>query len=184
MSTYQQGQSNSSNVNNADGDTSTRRQPTFGGMTLEDFLIKAGVVRQQCMPPPDVSPPPHHQPTQYGLYQTSNNPMVGLGFVSRPVGFSGTGYQTMHPCLNYGKIGVVSYQRAPSPLTTVCYDGKVDGAGGYGPTGVVAPVSPVSSERICTNQVDNSVAHAIRDRDQCNSARKGKDHGWSNREGS
>ncbi|KAK8492336.1 hypothetical protein V6N13_035189 [Hibiscus sabdariffa] len=148
-----QGQSNSSNVHNADEDAGTRRQPTFGEMTLEDFLVKAGVVREQCMPPP----PQHHQPPQYGLYQTSNNPVVGSGFVSRPVGFSGTAYQTMPPGLSDGKTGG-SYHPAAPPLTAVCYNRKVSAAGDYGPgkaIGVVAPMSPVSSERICTNQIDN-----------------------------
>ncbi|PPD67856.1 hypothetical protein GOBAR_DD35268 [Gossypium barbadense] len=157
-----QGQSNNSNVQTADENASTRRQPTFGEMTLEDFLIKAGVVREQCMPPqpPPVLPSPHHQPPQYGLYQTGNNPAVSPGFVSRPVGFSGTAYQTMPPGLNDGKTGG-AYQPAAPPLTTVIYNGKVTGGGGYGPgktIGGVAPVSPVSSERLCTNQVDNAAS--------------------------
>ncbi|XP_017608064.2 protein ABSCISIC ACID-INSENSITIVE 5 [Gossypium arboreum] len=157
-----QGQSNNSNVQNADENASTRRQPTFGEMTLEDFLIKAGVVREQCMPPqpPSVLPSPHHQPPQYGLYRTGNNPTVSPGFVSRPVGFSGTAYQTMPPGLNDGKTGG-AYQPAAPPLTTVIYNGKVTGGGGYGPgktIGGVAPVSPVSSERLCTNQVDNAAS--------------------------
>ncbi|GMI71047.1 ABA INSENSITIVE 5, GROWTH-INSENSITIVITY TO ABA 1 [Hibiscus trionum] len=155
-----QGQSNNSNVHNADEDASTRRQPTFGEMTLEDFLVKAGVVREQCMPPPSVPSPQHHQPPQYGLYQTSNNPAVGSSFVSRPVGFSGTAYQTMLPGLNDGKTGG-GYQPAAPPMTAVCYNGKVAAPGGYGPgkaIGVVAPMSPVSSERICTNQIDNTAS--------------------------
>ncbi|KAE8666156.1 Basic-leucine zipper transcription factor family protein, putative isoform 4 [Hibiscus syriacus] len=128
-----QGQNNNSNVHKADEDANTQRQPTFGEMTLEDFLIKAGVVREQCMPlpPPSVPPPQHHQPPQYGVYPTN---VVGSGFVSRFVGFSGTAYQTMPP---------------PAP------------PGGYDPEKtirLVAPMSPVSSERICTNQIDNPVS--------------------------
>ncbi|KAE8666301.1 ABSCISIC ACID-INSENSITIVE 5-like protein 1 [Hibiscus syriacus] len=158
-----QGQSNNSNELNADDDANTQRQPTFGEMTLEDFLIKAGVVREQCMPPPppSVPPPQHHQPPQYGLYQTSNNPVVGSSFVSRPVGFSGTAYQTMLPGFNDGKTGGSYQPAAPPPLTAVCYNGNVAPPGGYCPEktiGVVAPMSPVSSERICTNQIDNPVS--------------------------
>ncbi|XWS66683.1 hypothetical protein CRYUN_Cryun05aG0221900 [Craigia yunnanensis] len=163
-----QGQSNNSNVQNAQNAT---RQPTLGEMTLEDFLIKAGVVREQCMPP--AIPPPQNQP-QYGLYQTINNPAVGPGFVSRPImgmdssgGFGGSPYQTMPPggvlgdssgYVNDGKRGG-GYQPAAPPPTAVCYNGKIAAGGSYGPgqvMGVVSPVSPVSSEGMCTNQVDNA----------------------------
>ncbi|XVF07688.1 hypothetical protein REPUB_Repub06bG0161400 [Reevesia pubescens] len=165
-----QGQSNNnSNLQNAEN-TSTR-QPTFGEMTLEDFLIKAGVVREQCMPPAAL--PPQHQP-QYGLYQTSDNRAVGPGFVSRPImgmsgsgGFGGSPYQTMPPGGIIGdSLGYVNdgkrcggYQLAAPPPMAVCYNGKVAAAGGYGPgqaMGVVSPMSPVSSEGMCNNQVDNA----------------------------
>ena len=49
----------------------------------------------------------------------------------------------------------------PPPPPAVCYGGRVvNGAGGYAagqaPLGLQAPVSPVSSDGICANQVDNS----------------------------
>ncbi|XVE75985.1 hypothetical protein DITRI_Ditri12bG0136100 [Diplodiscus trichospermus] len=165
-----QGQSNNSNAQNAEN---APRQPTFGEMTLEGFLIKAGVVREQCMPP--AAAPSQHQP-QYGLYQTSNNPAVGPGFVSRPImgmgssingGFGGSPYQTMPPggvlgdpsgYANDGKRGGC-YRPAAPPPTAVCFNGKVAAGGGYGPgqaIGVVAPMSPISSEGMCINQVDNA----------------------------
>ncbi|XVE96443.1 hypothetical protein REPUB_Repub02eG0222100 [Reevesia pubescens] len=168
----QQGQGQSNNNSNVQNDTSTR-QPTFGEMTLEDFLIKAGVVREQCMPPASVAPP-QHQP-QFGLYQTSNDPAVGPGFVCRPImgmggsgGFGGSPDQSMPPggvigdssgYVNDGKRGGDYQPAAASPLTVVCYNGKVAATGGYGPgqaMGVVPPMSPVSSEGMCTNQVDNA----------------------------
>ncbi|XWS55986.1 hypothetical protein CRYUN_Cryun09bG0047700 [Craigia yunnanensis] len=163
-----QGQINNSYVQNVENAT---RQPTFGEMTLEDFLIKAGVVREQCMPP--ALPPLQHQP-QYGLHQTSNNPEVCPGFVSRSImgmgstgAFGGSPYQTMPPggvlgdssgYVNDGKRGG-GYQPAVPPPKAVCYNRKVATDGGYGPgqaMGVVSPMSPVSSEGMCTNQVDNS----------------------------
>ncbi|KAE8680567.1 Basic-leucine zipper transcription factor family protein, putative isoform 4 [Hibiscus syriacus] len=182
-----QGQSNNSNVHNADEDAGIRRQSTFGETTLEDLLIKAGVVREQCMLPPTPAVPP---PPQYGLYQTSNSPAVGSGFVSRPVGFSGTGSQTMPPSLNDGKNGG-SYQLAAPPLTALHYNGKVAAASGYGPgktIGVVAPMSPVSSERICANQVDNPVSQygmaigAIRGSALRSGRRKNRWKAWKTKE--
>ncbi|KAE8690553.1 Basic-leucine zipper transcription factor family protein, putative isoform 4 [Hibiscus syriacus] len=159
-----QGQSNNSNLQNAEN-TSTR-QPTIGQMTLEDFLIKAGVVREPCLPPPQ-----HQQ--KFGLHQASNDPAVGTSFIPRPImgiggsdGFNGSTYQTMPPggvlCdssvyLNDGKRGG-GYQSAAPPLSAaVCYNGKVATAGGYGPgqaMGMVSPISPVSPKGMCTNQVD------------------------------
>ncbi|MBA0760567.1 hypothetical protein Gotri_023301 [Gossypium trilobum] len=166
-----QGQSNKSNVQNAEN-TSTR-QPTFGEMTLEDFLVKAGVVREPCVPP---AVPPHSQhQQQFGLHQASNNPAVGPSFVPRPImgmggsgGFGGSTYQTMPPSgvlgdssgyLNDGKGGGGYQPAAAPPSTAICYNGKVGAAGGFGPgqaMGVVSPISPVSPDGICTNQVDNA----------------------------
>ncbi|XVE61497.1 hypothetical protein DITRI_Ditri06bG0045100 [Diplodiscus trichospermus] len=169
----QQGQGQNNNNSNVQNAENAPRQPTFGEMTLEDFLIKAGVVREQC--PPPLVPPPQHQP-QYGLYQTSNNPAVGPGFVPRPImgmgsstiGYGGSAYQTMPPggvigdssagYVNDGKMSG-GYQPAAPPHAAVCYNGKMAAAGAYGPgqaLGMLAPMSPVSSEGMCTNQVDNT----------------------------
>ncbi|XP_028782373.1 protein ABSCISIC ACID-INSENSITIVE 5 [Neltuma alba] len=51
--------------NNVRNSKSTTRQPTYGEMTLEDFLIKAGVIRE-----------PYPMPAQYGLYP-NNKPAMG-----------------------------------------------------------------------------------------------------------
>ncbi|OMO68303.1 hypothetical protein COLO4_29760 [Corchorus olitorius] len=156
---------NSNNQNN--NNNTPIKQPTFGEMTLEDFLIKAGVVREQNMPPSAAPPLPPPQP-QYGLYQTSttNNPPVGQGFVPRPImamgsnggGFGGNAYQTM--AATGGVMGDSSgYQVAPPQPAAVCYNGKVAAGGGYAPgpgMGVVPPMSPVSSEGMCNSQVDNA----------------------------
>ncbi|KAK8492253.1 hypothetical protein V6N13_010364 [Hibiscus sabdariffa] len=169
----QQGQGQSSNSNMQNAESTSTRQPTFGEMTLEDFLVKAGVVREPCLPA-DVPPPPQHQP-KFGLHQPSNNPVVGPSYVPRPVmgmggsgGFGGTTYQTMPPggvlgdssmYLNDGKRGGGYQPAAPPPSTAVCYNGKVAAAGGYGPgqaMGMVSPISPVSPEGMCTNQIDNA----------------------------
>ena len=92
-----QHQNSNSNIsgNSDDGDNvqipeSAPRQPTFGEMTLEDFLIKAGVVRESCTLPAIVQLQPQPQ-QQYGVYQ-NNNPTVGHSFVNRPsLGLGGGG---------------------------------------------------------------------------------------------
>ncbi|KAF2307618.1 hypothetical protein GH714_030320 [Hevea brasiliensis] len=90
-----QGHSNGNNMQN-NPESAAPWQPTFGEMTLEDFLIKAGVVRQQC---PAASVPRQQQ--QYGMYQSNNNkPVMGI---SRPVLGIGSG----------SGVGAVSYQTMP-----------------------------------------------------------------------
>ncbi|KAL0896914.1 hypothetical protein Bca101_080875 [Brassica carinata] len=128
--------SNSSNgQNNAHkgGGESAARQPTFGEMTLEDFLVKAGVVREHpTIPKPILNPTPSSvipAPTQqqqlYGVFQ-------------------GTG-------------GGGGYQQAPPVQPGVCYGGG--GGGGFGASGqqmaMVGPLSPVSSDGLGHGQVDN-----------------------------
>ncbi|KAL8129501.1 hypothetical protein V2J09_018656 [Rumex salicifolius] len=78
-----------------------QRQQTFGEMTLEDFLIKAGVVRDAGLAPPpplppaaaaavgrhqqQQPPPPPAAPAQYGMYQNGNNPQMGHTYGPTPV---------------------------------------------------------------------------------------------------
>ncbi|KAF5473846.1 hypothetical protein F2P56_005801 [Juglans regia] len=169
-----QHQSNSTSHKNGDNIQNPEcgaRQPTFGEMTLEDFLIKAGVVREPSAMP--VSQPQPQQ--QYGVYQNKNS-TAGPSFATRPTtGFGGAGgastvptHQTMPQgaggaigeSLGYAGNGKRSGGYPPGPPAPVCYGGRVvNGAGGYGAApamGVVAPVSPVSSDGLCTTQVDNS----------------------------
>nr|AFO63293.1 bZIP14 [Tamarix hispida] len=131
-----------------------QRQQTFGEMTLEDFLIRAGVVQEQGASAPLVSgPPPHNhlqqqqqqqQQHHYGLYQ-NNNPQVGQAFV-RPImtmahGGIPAGYQNMPPQNNtaageacgYGAAngkrinGYAPAQPTPPPLPpgAMVYGGRV-----------------------------------------------------------
>ncbi|KAJ4822875.1 hypothetical protein Tsubulata_036096 [Turnera subulata] len=144
------------------------RQPTFGEMTLEDFLIKAGVVREQQNGAAAATQPVPTQQQQYGLYQGNNsNTAVGTGFVTRPMmgiaaGGSGGGggsvaYQGMPQ--GAGPIGGESSGRnggyqapAAGVVQGSVYGGRsVGDGGGYVPAAgggmaLVGPVSPVSSE--------------------------------------
>ncbi|OVA06003.1 Basic-leucine zipper domain [Macleaya cordata] len=137
----------------------THRQTTFGEMTLEDFLIRAGVVREAVgssaqhqlvsqAPPPAVAPTPG--PPQYGVYQGNNTgvdpnfgigPVMGLGFTDpRNSGNGVTGglpaYQAfphtggvMGETSNYGGNGKRS---GGFPTSGVCYSGRVGNGGGGG----------------------------------------------------
>ncbi|XP_038693466.1 protein ABSCISIC ACID-INSENSITIVE 5-like [Tripterygium wilfordii] len=142
-----------------------QRQQTFGEMTLEDFLVKAGVVREQC----PLSP--QQQASQYGIYQNSNaiaTPAVGPSFVSRPIvaGGGGTGgvapYSgAMVESSGFGGGGKMTNGYPAGPLAGIGYGGRMGNGGGYGPAqgiGMVAPVSPASSDGMC-NQVDNMSTH-------------------------
>ncbi|KAL5545864.1 hypothetical protein UlMin_005551 [Ulmus minor] len=159
---------------------SAARQTTFGEMTLEDFLIKAGVVREG---EGSVEAPPR-QP-QYGIYHENNSPQVGPSYVNRPaMGVIGSGggvavagapaiptYQTMpQASTSYGEASVYAGnggyppQAAVGPLPPLtapvpCYGGRVVN-GGYAAAQPLAlpapPMSPVSSDGICGSQVDNS----------------------------
>jgi ABA responsive element binding factor len=161
------GDQNNSTSDNNNGDNvrnpeSAPRQPTFGEMTLEDFLIKAGVVRETSAILPASQPQPQQQ--QYGVYQNSN-PTVGPTFVNMPmIGLSGaaggglaraeqSGYAGNSTKMSTG--GYPQQQQPPAPPLAVCYGGRLmNGGGGYG----AAPVSPVSSDGMCTTQVDNSAS--------------------------
>ncbi|CAK7333971.1 unnamed protein product [Dovyalis caffra] len=134
------------------------RQPTFGEMTLEDFLVKAGVVREQCTAP-------FHQ-QHHGLYKTNNNnPGAATGFGDRPIlglaaggGAAGGGviHQGVAPI--GGSSGKNGGYELPVASTAAVYAGKAGNGGVYGHghgVGMVAPVSPLSSDGMVTN-FDNS----------------------------
>nr|QIM55872.1 abscisic acid insensitive 5 protein [Morus alba] len=165
----------SENDNIARNSDSTPRQPTFGEMTLEDFLIKAGVVQEQA---PVAAPPHPSQPQQFGMYP-SNAAGAVPGFVGRPAamasgaaaggGGAASAYQAMPQASaafggDYAGNGARKGAYPPPPPTTagavVCYSGRaVNGGGGYGGVqslGLAAPVSPVSSDGICASQVDDA----------------------------
>ncbi|KAG8648666.1 protein ABSCISIC ACID-INSENSITIVE 5 isoform X2 [Manihot esculenta] len=152
-----------SNVNNIQNpEPAASRRQTFGEMTLEDFLVKAGVVREQCPAPPLPT-----QQRQYGLYQSNNNnnPTMGTSFVSRPflgIGSGGGGvavsYQTMPQ--EAGQIGEVSGRNGGLPTQAAAaapgsaYGGRVGNGGGYPPSqamGVMGQVSPVTPDGLVDN---------------------------------
>ncbi|KAJ7976115.1 protein ABSCISIC ACID-INSENSITIVE 5-like [Quillaja saponaria] len=168
---------NHSNNNNVQNTESIPRQPTFGEMTLEDFLIKAGVVREAGSMPMPVSQQQQH----YGLYRNNNQAIQPSIITSRPVivggggvtGSAGTNVVAPYQAVPQtgGGIGETSGYVGngkrdsgyppPQPPPAVCYGGRmVNGGGGYGAAasaiGMAAPVSPVSSDGMCTNQVDSS----------------------------
>ncbi|KAK6147194.1 hypothetical protein DH2020_018106 [Rehmannia glutinosa] len=115
----------------------TQRQSTFGEMTLEDFLVRAGIVRAQNISP---GPPPQQPP--YGMQQ--NNAM-GPNFVARPMMANVGNYQTLTQSGG-------AYAHQPS---AVSYGGRMgNGSGGFGQVqglGIGSPASPVSSGG---NQID------------------------------
>ncbi|KAL3585626.1 hypothetical protein D5086_012493 [Populus alba] len=117
------------------------RQPTFGEMTLEDFLIKAGIVREQCTAP--------FQQQQRGLYESNrNNRAAATGFVARPILGMAAG----------GGGGVMHQGIGESSGRNGGYAGRAGNGGGYGQdhgVGMVAPLSPMSSDGMVTN-FDNS----------------------------
>ncbi|PIA28282.1 hypothetical protein AQUCO_07200142v1 [Aquilegia coerulea] len=161
---------------------STSRQQTFGEMTLEDFLVKAGVVRESIGPssshhhgpPPPAAPPPPSQ--QYGVYP-SNNPIVDPNFGMGPV--MSLGFSDHRSTPNGVSGGMSAYPSYPQGGTVLgessnyagngkrpnggyppgmCFSGRVGNGAGYTPTamGNGSPASPVSSDGMCTNPVDNT----------------------------
>ncbi|ESW17320.1 hypothetical protein PHAVU_007G229600 [Phaseolus vulgaris] len=159
------------NNNNAENTESARRQPTFGEMTLEDFLIKAGIVREQrsiAISVPASTSQNHHM-QHYGFFPNNNRTMEP-SFVGRQVmgvgGGAGGGcaggnvvappYQAVaQGGGGGGAVGESSVYSAAVPAA-VCFGPRVvNGGGGYAAVskmGVVAPVSPVSPEGIGTGE--------------------------------
>ncbi|KAL1541380.1 cell division protein FtsZ 2-2, chloroplastic-like [Salvia divinorum] len=123
--------------------STAHKQPTFGEMTLEDFLIRAGVVREQNLAASAAVPPPPQQP-DFGMYQNNSHPAMGPSFAARPV-MAVTGYQPLQTgvgdAAGYGE-GIKSYSQAPPPA--VSYGGRVGNGSRGGGLGMGSPVSPLS----------------------------------------
>ncbi|KAJ4903722.1 Protein ABSCISIC ACID-INSENSITIVE 5 [Raphanus sativus] len=115
------------------GGESAARQPTFGEMTLEDFLVKAGVVREH-----PTNPKPILNPTPSSVIPAASTQQQQLYGVFQGTGGGGYNHQ------------------APPVQPGVCYGG---GGGGFGASGqqmaMVGPLSPVSSDGLGHGQVDN-----------------------------
>ncbi|XP_027352928.1 protein ABSCISIC ACID-INSENSITIVE 5-like [Abrus precatorius] len=137
-----QKENNNSSNNNVQNTDSAPRQPTFGEMTLEDFLVKAGVVREPCVQPP--LPHSHHYP--------SNNATMTMGpsFVGSHVIGGGVVNNVVAPPYQVGEVsGYAGNGKRDGggggypPPQGVCF-----GGGGYGVApsmGMGAPVSPANS---------------------------------------
>ncbi|KAI3760436.1 hypothetical protein L1987_50831 [Smallanthus sonchifolius] len=155
-----------SNGNNSSDDRipdSPQPQPTYGEMTLEDFLVKAGVVREQN----DSNATLVQQlQTSFELYSNESNRVVGPSpgsahMVSPMMGLGTDGgtniMQTYSPFPGYpGGKQASSYQQQRPP----CYPHMVGNGGcitgGYGQgLGTGSPASPVSSDDIATSQLDS-----------------------------
>ncbi|XP_071737911.1 protein ABSCISIC ACID-INSENSITIVE 5-like [Rutidosis leptorrhynchoides] len=152
---------------------STERQPTYGEMTLEDFLVKAGVVREQNQANANASLI-QQQPPPFGLYPNGNNRVVGPGpppgsaHMVRPMmGINPGGGGTVIPPYSqlpgyHGGKRSSGYQAQPP----ACYGGMVGNGGGVGGgygqgLTIGSPASPVSSDGIATSQLDNGNQYGL-----------------------
>ncbi|KAJ0976733.1 hypothetical protein J5N97_012207 [Dioscorea zingiberensis] len=136
------------------------REPTFGEMTLEDFLIKAGVVREGYNEPPTPTPAQAATPPtqQYGLpsFQMGVGEGPGYGHVMAV----GLGPAASNGMYSSGYAGVVNGKRGGGG-GEMYYGGGHGGCNnGYG-AGVGSPTSPVSSDGMGNGQVDNVVTMEV-----------------------
>ncbi|KAL8509401.1 hypothetical protein ACS0TY_016566 [Phlomoides rotata] len=141
--------------------STTQKQSTLGEMTLEDFLVRAGVVREQHF-----SPGPPQQPG-FAMYPNNTHPAMGPTFVARPVTAVGSGgvmpvgginnvasYQALQGGVIEARPGYPGggYSQPPSGVTYGARLGNGSG-GGFGQVqglGMGSPLSPLSD----ANQVD------------------------------
>ncbi|KAI7740018.1 hypothetical protein M8C21_028036 [Ambrosia artemisiifolia] len=136
--------------------SAAQRQPTYGEMTLEDFLVKAGVVREQNHPSAPVVQPQAEQVAPFGLFNPNGNnrvvgPPPGSAHMVRPIP-GGDPVSTSYPV--WKQTG--SYQPQPPP----CYPGMVVNGGGEG-LGIGSPASPVSSDGITMSQLDSGNQYGV-----------------------
>ncbi|GFP99033.1 protein abscisic acid-insensitive 5 [Phtheirospermum japonicum] len=146
------------------------KQPTFSKMTLEDFLARAGIVREPDYPQ---APPPQQPQSQSQLLQYLPPQQPQLPTQKPPFGmYPNIGYLAVGPnyaarsvmAMGGGVKNVVNYQGSdmkPPPAPAVSYGGRsVSGnEGGYG--GVGAPVSPVSSDGMGLSPVDSGNQYGL-----------------------
>ncbi|KAH0851641.1 LOW QUALITY PROTEIN: hypothetical protein HID58_094600 [Brassica napus] len=122
--------SNGQNNANNGGGESAARQPTFGEMTLEDFLVKAGVVREH-----PTNPKPMLNPTPTSVY---------TGIYPAATAFTACFQEAVillsrdHLVMVKGQeeVGISRHHR-------------------FSQMGMVGPLSPVSSDGLGHGQVDN-----------------------------
>jgi ABA responsive element binding factor len=112
----------------ADGaEPQPHRQATLGEMTLEEFLVKAGVVREIPTAPAPLPPPPMQQPRPvpvapkavdsfYGNFPTANDAgAVTLGFPPVAMGDLTLGNGLMPRAVGMGCGGALLVQTAVNP---------------------------------------------------------------------
>ncbi|XP_047049429.1 bZIP transcription factor TRAB1-like isoform X1 [Lolium rigidum] len=112
----------------ADGaEPQPHRQATLGEMTLEEFLVKAGVVREIPTAPAPLPPPPMQQPRPvpvapkavnsfYGNFPGANDAgAVPLGFPPVAMGDLGLGNGLMPRAVGMGGGGALPVQTAVNP---------------------------------------------------------------------
>ncbi|XP_057440595.1 protein ABSCISIC ACID-INSENSITIVE 5 [Lotus japonicus] len=173
----QQKQNQNNNDNNTVQNTdSVPRQPTFGEMTLEDFLVKAGIVREPCNAnAPAAATSVSQQQQHYGVYPNNNPAMATNSFVigAGAGGVGNVGNVVAPPYSVAAQGGGAAIGEASGyvangakrdnggysvpPAAGVCFGGRVgvvNGGAGYGVAppnmGMVAPVSPGSSDGMGT----------------------------------
>ncbi|KAJ8532730.1 hypothetical protein K7X08_015619 [Anisodus acutangulus] len=173
-SQQEQQQNNNGDSVPSTSNNSAQQQVTFGEMTLEDFLVKAGVVREQG----NNSVPAHPQQQSYMMYQNNTNPamatmarpVIGLGGVTSGVSIPG------YPPLPLAQTGVVEQPVYPVSMKrgggfpqqpTPVYSGRKGSSSGVGygqvqgVAGMAAPLSPVSSDGLCVNQIDSGGQYGL-----------------------
>ncbi|CAN8285029.1 unnamed protein product [Cochlearia groenlandica] len=136
--------SNDKEIGQKGGESAVARQPTFGEMTLEDFLVKAGVVREHNNPNPKPNLnsnanqssviPVSAQQQLYGVFQGSGDPTFPAQAISVP--------------------GVGGYHQPPSVQPGCYYGGGGFRASGQ-QMGMVGSLSPTSDDGLGQGQVDN-----------------------------
>ncbi|KAE8007978.1 hypothetical protein FH972_004531 [Carpinus fangiana] len=137
------------------GSNLPQRQQTLGEMTLEEFLVRAGVVREDTQP---IGRP--NNTLFYGdLSQPNNNTSLAFGF-QQPVQINNA--QLPSPQRRGAMVGVAE----PSVNTTLVQGSGLQGGGigmvGVGPGGVSvtsvagSPASQISSDVIAKSSVDKS----------------------------
>lgn len=128
------------------------RQPTFGEMTLEDFLIKAGVVREGYGTPG--APSPHPQPVAAPAPPAAAAQQYGMAGFGHVVGMAGYVNQQAGLTASSAAVGNGGY-----PLGNG-FGGRM--GNGYGATRAGSPTSPLSSDGI-VGQAENTVGGYVGD---------------------
>ncbi|KAK6126376.1 hypothetical protein DH2020_039876 [Rehmannia glutinosa] len=142
---HQQNNESRSHIQNPN--TTTQKQATFGEMTLEDFLVRAGVVREQNYGQAQAQSQALPQQPPFGMYQNNSHPPMGTNFVARPLMAIAGGVNSVatYQGLQSGMKRSGGYSQPPSAVN---YGGRLGNGngGGFGPVQGLGPLSPTSSD--------------------------------------